>query len=299
MEIQPFHPFKSAKTKEQYLHLYDMRSKKWPVPSETRMVDTSYGQTFIRISGPVDAPPLVLLHGGSGNSLQWIPNVKELSGSFNTYAVDNIYDYGRSVYTRPIKNPDDFVNWLDELFNVLELGVNINLMGLSYGGWLTSLYALRFPHRLDKIVLLAPAFTVLPVRLKWIIRAIVGSLPYCRFARSFMRWLAEDLVHKDEAGRRMAEEMADDAFMALRCFKPKRMVYPTVLKDEELQSIKVPTLYLVGENEKLYSAQKAVQRLNKVAPHIKAEIIPNAGHDLTIVQAEIVNRKVLDFLKQA
>jgi hypothetical protein len=55
---------------------------------------------------------------------------------------------------------------------------------------------------------------------------------------------------------------------------------------------------LVGENEKIYSAQKAVQRLNTVAPQIKAEIIPKAGHDLTFVQAEMVTRKVLEFLKQ-
>ena len=73
----------------------------------------------------------------------------------------------------------------------------------------------------------------------------------------------------------------------------------TVLEDEDLRSIKVPTLFLVGENERLYSAQEAVQRLNRVAPHIKTEIIPNAGHDLTVVQAEMVNRKVLDFLKRA
>lgn len=276
-----------------------MRARKWPVPSETGMVDTSYGQTFIRISGPVDAPPLVLLHGSSGNSLQWIPNIKALSEFFKTYAVDNIYDYGRSIYTRPIKKPDDFVNWLDELFNALRLEDNINLMGLSYGGWLTSLYALRFPGRLDKIVLLAPAFTVLPLRLNWLIHAILGLLPHRYFARSFMRWLAEDLVHKDEASRIKAEEMADDAFMAMRCFKPKQMVYPTVLKDKELQGIKVPTLYLVGENEKIYSAEKSIQRLNTVAPHIKAEVIPNAGHDLTIVQAGMVNRKVLEFLKQS
>jgi len=275
-----------------------MRAKKWPVPSETMTIDTSYGQTFIRISGPADATPLVLLHGGSGNSLQWIPNIKALSEFFKTYAVDSIYDYGRSIYTRLIEKPDDFVNWLDELFSSLRFGDNINLMGLSYGGWLTSLYALRFPDRLDKIVLLAPAFTVLPVRLEWIIRAIAGSLPHRYFARRFMYWLAEDLVHKDEAGRITAEEMADDAFMAMRCFKPKRMVYPTVLRDKELQSIKVPALYLVGENEKIYSARKAIQRLNKVAPHIKAEVIPNAGHDLTIVQAEMVNRRVLDFLRK-
>jgi len=59
----------------------------------------------------------------------------------------------------------------------------------------------------------------------------------------------------------------------------------------------VPTLFLVGENEKIYSAKKAVQRLNEVAPQIETEVIPNAGHDLTIVQAEMVNRKVLEFLK--
>src|SRR5512136_742750 len=102
MEMSPYHPFRSAKAKEQYLSLYDMRAKKWPVPSETRTVDTSYGQTFIWISGPSEAQPLILLHGGSGNSLQWIPNIKALSEFFKTYAVDNIYDYGRSVYTRPI-----------------------------------------------------------------------------------------------------------------------------------------------------------------------------------------------------
>ena len=151
MEIPPYHPFRSAKAKAQYLQLYDMRAKKWPVPSEAKTVDTFYGPTYVRISGPAGAPPLVLLHGGSGNSLQWIPNIEALSGVFKTYAVDNIYDYGRSVYTRPIKSPDDFTHWLDELFSALEPGNRINLMGLSYGGWLTCHYALRFPNRLDKL----------------------------------------------------------------------------------------------------------------------------------------------------
>jgi pimeloyl-ACP methyl ester carboxylesterase len=35
-----------------------------------------------------------------------------------------------------------------------------------------------------------------------------------------------------------------------------------------------------------------------VAPQIKAELIPDAGHDLTMVQAELVNKKVIEFLKQ-
>ena len=162
MEMTAYHPFRSTTAKKQYLKLYDMRAKNWPVDSETRLVDTSYGQTFVRLSGLVGSPPLVLLHGAGGNSLQWAPNIEALSKSYRVYAVDNIYDYGRSIYTQIIKNPDDFVNWLDELFGALELGNNINIVGLSYGGWITTQYALRLPERLNKIVLLAPVCTVLP-----------------------------------------------------------------------------------------------------------------------------------------
>ena len=83
-----------------------------------------------------------------------------------------------------------------------------------------------------------------------------------------------------------------------RTTKPIRLIRPTVLTDVELKRIKVPTLYLVGENEKLYSASKAIQRLHRVAPQIKTEMLHDAGHDLTIVQADMVNTKVLEFLKQ-
>jgi len=71
---------------------------------------------------------------------------------------------------------------------------------------------------------------------------------------------------------------------------------PSVLKDQELQSIRVPALFLVGENEKVYSAQKAVQRLSRVAPQIKTEVLADTGHGLTFTQVKLINKKVLDFL---
>ncbi|MBT8364261.1 MAG: hypothetical protein KJP23_06100 [Deltaproteobacteria bacterium] len=97
-----YHPFQSVAAKKEYLALYDMRVKKWPVDSQTRFVDTAYGQTFVRTSGPVGAPPLVLLHGAGGDSLQWTPNIEALSKRYRVYAVDNIYDYSRSIYTQII-----------------------------------------------------------------------------------------------------------------------------------------------------------------------------------------------------
>ena len=88
----------------------------------------------------------------------------------------------------------------------------------------------------------------------------------------------------------------DAAFLGVACYKPRRMVPPSVLTDDQLRSITVPVLYLVGENEKIYSPARAIERLGRVAPQVQAEVISGAGHDLSLVQADVVNRRVLEFL---
>jgi pimeloyl-ACP methyl ester carboxylesterase len=294
----PHHPFRSAAAKERYLELYDSRAREWPIPADTLTVSTSFGPTFVRISGPDSAPPLVLLHGAGGNSLQWRPNATALSERHRSYAVDVIYDYGRSVYTRVPTSADDFTGWLDELFDVLELGDSVSLVGLSYGGWLASQYAVRFPNRLDRVVLLAPAGTVLPLPFSWIRRAVLCALPSRYFTRSFLYWLLQDLAAQDEAGRELLEREIDAAYLAIRSYKLTRLVNPAVMTDSKLHSISVPTLFLVGENEKIYPALTAIERLNRVAPQIETQIIPHAGHDLTVVQTDLVNRKIVQFLTQ-
>jgi pimeloyl-ACP methyl ester carboxylesterase len=297
-EMTPYHPFRSEKAKQRYLSFYDLHAEKWPVESETLMVDTSYGQTFVRISGPVDAPPLVLMHGANATSLSWIPNIEGLSQNYRTYAVDSIYDIGRSVFTKIFKAPHEFVDWMDELFSALELGDNINLMGLSYGGWLTSQYALEHPERIDKIVLLAPAATVLQLGPGFLKPALISILPHRHFVKKGVYPILEDLFNKDETTREFAEYWVDHLDLGLRSFKPKMLVSPTVLTDADWKRFTMPVLFLVGENEKIYSPGKAVERLNSVAPQIKTEIILGAGHDLSAVQAEIVNQKILDFLEK-
>jgi pimeloyl-ACP methyl ester carboxylesterase len=71
-----------------------------------------------------------------------------------------------------------------------------------------------------------------------------------------------------------------------------------VWTDAERGSLRVPALFLVGEHEAIHSAEKAVRRLKRVAPQVTAEIIPGAGHDLTVAQAAMVNQRSLAFLKQ-
>ena len=294
----PYHPFTSEQAKETYLKLYDERAKKWPVASITKTVETSYGKTFVRISGPKSAPPLVLMHGIGGNSLQWISNVEPLSRHFRIYAVDNVYDNGRSIPYKAMTSADDYVNWLNELYDALGLHDQINMVGLSYGGWITAQYALRFPDRLNKIVLLAPVGTVAPLSPGWIARAVLVALPFKYFSKNFVYWLAQDTVNSGEEGVALVDEHVNEAYMAVRSFTARRMVNPTVLTDEELQSINVPTLFMVGENEKIYPPREVIERLNRVDPKIQTKLIAHAGHDLTMAQAQEVDNLIIAFLSR-
>ena len=293
----PYHPFKSSKAQKQYLEFNEKLSKKWPVVSETRMVETQLGMTFVRISGPVDAKPLVLLPGGGANSLMWRSNIAELSEHFRVYAVDNIYDYGRSIYKKPFNSPEDFSIWLDELMDALKLANNVNMMGTSYGGWITCQYALHSPDRLNKIVLVAPAATILPVKLRFIFRVLISPL-HSSFARGFYTWVFADLYHKNGEGRQRVEDVYEETKLCELCFAPKKFIAPTVLTDEQLHELKVPTLFLVGENEKLYTPRKAIQRWNEFSRNVKTVVVPNAGHDLPISQKERLHTAVFQFLLQ-
>jgi pimeloyl-ACP methyl ester carboxylesterase len=296
VELVTPHPFRSADAKDEYLDLYDSHSRLWPVDTESRTVYTAYGQTFVRISGPATAPPLVLLPGYGAHSLMWIPNIKPLSEHFQTFAVDSICDVGRSVGVRPVDRSDDFASWLEGLFNALRLSDSINLVGASFGGWLASQYALFFPARLRKMVLLGPAATVLPLSPGFRMRRLLSGLPITHLRRWLISWLYSNWKN-DQTNRELYKVILHDTAVAARCFKQRRTIaQPTVLTAEEWAWIQVPTLYLVGEEEKLCSAVKAVARLNRVAPNVQAEIIPSAGHNLNIVQAEVVNRKLLAFL---
>lgn len=296
MELSEFHPFKSPKAKTEYLAFENKMAKTWPVISEEKNIQTSFGSTFIRISGPADASPLVLLPGGGSNSYIWNANIAAFSKEYRTYALDNIYDWGRSVYTRKIESGKDFADWLDELFEKLQFDTTLRIIGYSYGGWVTSLYALYYPQRLNHVVLIAPAWTILPVSNDWLLRAAKSLLPFRTFKKEIMYWVWSDLAKMGNKGIKLIEDRIDYYTIALKCFKLKQGVEPTVLTDTELVTLKPPVLYLVGENETCYNGQEATNRLNKVAPRIETELIQGTGHDLMFTHTETVNKRILEFL---
>ncbi len=60
----------------------------------------------------------------------------------------------------------------------------------------------------------------------------------------------------------------------------------------------MPNNLSIGEKEVIFSASKAIDRATRLMPIIQAEIIPDAGHTPYMDQPEMVNKRILKFLKE-
>jgi pimeloyl-ACP methyl ester carboxylesterase len=160
---------------------------------------------------------------------------------------------------------EDCISWLEELFDGLLIKEGINIVGLSYGGWITIKYAQQFPNRVNKVVLLAPVGTVAQLSLEWIARAVLVALPFKYFARNFIYWLAEDTITYREDGPSLVEEHVDETFLAVRSFKGRRIVNPTVLSDGELKNIRVPILLWLARMKRYIDTTKYLSALTDSA----------------------------------
>lgn len=294
------YPFRSAQARDRYLEHYDAWARSWPAGSETRIVRTDAGETLVRIDGPSDAPPLVLLPSSGCNSLLWIPDIKTYSKDYRTYAVDAIYDNGRSVDSRPVKSAASAVAWLDGLFDILGLVDGINILGQSMGGYVTAEYLLHAPRRVAKAIILGPPGVSVATSGGFAARVLYMLIPSRMTYRAFVRWVmpvAAAAAESDGEFAALLDNVLDNMVLAAQCFKRTPFVMPRVLTDDELRGITVPVLYLEAEHERVCPPAAAVARLNAVAPQIETAIIPGADHSFSAVEPDAVHSSVLRFLR--
>jgi len=279
--------FSTAEGREQYLKAYEAMFSLWKVPHDSMDVKTSYGSTHINVTGPADGNPLVVLHAAGLSSTVWFANIAELSAHHRVFAVDVIGDAGKSVANRLLDKRTDYAKWLKEVFDGLKIE-RCQLVGHSYGGWLTLNMALAYPERLHKIVLLAPAASFRSFGFITKLMFFLGEFKIHPPAKSVLKAAAAKGTVLEETFIHLMEEVTRYCRSAI--------MYPTVFTDQELKQIDLPTLLLIGAGEKIYNAQKSIQRAQQWMPGLTAEIIPDAGHLLIMDQPEIINARILRFL---
>jgi len=108
--------FKSSEGERLVRERYQRFLEHWPVPNEQLHIPTTQGSTFVVVSGPKEAPPLLLLHGSAANSAMWMGDVRIFARAFRVYCIDMIGEPGFSAAVRPSLRSDAYAVWLDDVF---------------------------------------------------------------------------------------------------------------------------------------------------------------------------------------
>ena len=287
---RPRSAFKTPEGETAFLAAYDAAMKLWPVPYDELGVPSRFGVTHVIVSGPKDAPPLVLLHGYWATSTMWAPNIADFSKDYRVYAIDVMGQPSKTIPNEPVRNASDYVEWLSATLDALHLR-RIPLAGMSFGGWLALNYAVAAPTRVRTLVLLSPG-GFLPMVRQFSLRGMLMVFVPTRFTvNSFMRWLGFTATN--------ARVVLELMYLGLKHFRvppETARVMPTVFSDDELRVMRVPTLLLIGDHEVISNPAKALARARQLIPDFHGDLVPRSSHDMCISQHRIVDARVLDFL---
>ena len=250
---------------------YTRLTESWPAPAETITLDSAFGSTAVHVSGPPEAPALVLLPAYQASSAEWIALARSLNGAFRVYAVDLVGDAGGSTAgTRAIASPEDMVAWLDTVLDGLKLP-SVQLGGHSYGGWIAHEYATRRPHRVDRLILLDPTMvfgTLLPT---YVLRAMPFILKPTSGKR---RWLIGWETRKIELDPDWLEMTA----AAAEVFANAPTVPTKIPAKTTFAEPRVPTLVIMAEKSRVHPARRVAGRAAKLLPAGEVQMISGASH---------------------
>ncbi|MBA3706446.1 MAG: alpha/beta hydrolase [Bacteroidetes bacterium] len=276
-----------------YISAYDKALTLWKIPFEEKDLTTSFGTAHVIECGPPNGKPLVLLHGMNASSTMWYPNIKSLSQQYRIYAIDFLLEPGKSCCQKKVSSTDEIVKWYYEIFDQLQLKT-FNMVGASRGGWLALNIALYSQTRINKLVLLSPAQTFIWIRpMPDIMENITYSInPKRKHLRNVLKTMTSDVDNIEQLFIDQYYIATEDADMMNKC-----ILQMTPFSDEQLKSLKVPVLVLIGDND-IINNNKSLKQVRKLLPDVETEMIRNAGHFLSIDQKEIVNKRIIDFLNE-
>ena len=242
-------------------------------------------------------PPLLLLHGFFGEKNCWLPLIELLQSQFRCISLDML-GFGES--SKPQIQYDvavevAFVRQVVEQLNIEPCGI----IGHSFGGWVASAYALKYPNSVSSLVLAAPAgirddsfcgqYDALRPLL-WQTPAVDWAL---ELAKPFASLVGKsDKLQQISGWRRelMCQPVARSFLMSR--MRPEDAV-DTV--EKEIHKLQIPTLVIAAMGDETIPLWHCETYANEI-PRAELAIIPNATHGLPQTQAEIMAKLIGKFL---
>lgn len=270
-----------------------------------RSAKLSDGYTWYQWSGPPDGPPVVMVHGFSTPSFMWMKNVDALANAGFHVLVYDLYGRGRSSRPDVVYDPDLFDRQLAELLTDQKVERPVNLVGLSMGGAISTIYTAKRPDKVASLSLVDPAgypvvvpFTgklVLVPGLGEYLMAVIGD-------KSLVNGAGKALYNKS-----MEPELREMFKKQMRYYGFKRAILRT-LRDfdfsnqawafEAVGKTKIPVLLFWGDQDQVIPYDRS-DMVRAAIPQTKFVSVPGAGHIPQYEKPEVVNPALIEFFKQA
>jgi pimeloyl-ACP methyl ester carboxylesterase len=283
--------FRSDGARDAYLRVYDRAMAAWPTAPAAAHVESRFGVTYVQSLASRKGSAIVLLHAIAVSSPMWFRAVGALAEAHPVHAIDTITDAGRSAQRAPIDDGADMAAWLDDVLSALALD-GIHLVGISYGGWLALNQAQRAPGRLASVAVIDPPSAIGAAQVRPML-AMVPDAARAKFAKSDVA--LRRLLARMNNGAEPPQPVLDLAIAGLRSFK-SNAPRPKKLDDDELHSVRTPTLVLLCEHSPINHPRRAAERARRLIPDVDVEVVAGAGHMLPVEQSREFTSRLLAFI---
>ncbi|MCS6817184.1 MAG: alpha/beta fold hydrolase [Blastocatellia bacterium] len=241
---------------------------------------------------------VVFLPGLGGDHFLWHRQVPAFAAHFRAIAMDN---RGAGQSDQP-DVPYSIEQMADDVAGLLDaLGIErSHVVGASMGGFIAQMFALRHPHRLNRLILCGTSFggpNVIPMPPESLaVFAYRTGDPETDLRRVWTVSVTEQFLREhpevleEYVAWRVAHPQSPHAY--------QRQLAAALAFDLEgrVHEIHAPTLIAHGAEDRVVPVENA-RRLHARIPHSRLVIVPEAGHLFFIERAEAFNRMAIAFLK--
>jgi pimeloyl-ACP methyl ester carboxylesterase len=217
--------------------------------------------------------PLVVVHGGLGDAGTWLNNIAVMSLHYRVYAPD-LPGFGRSQSLDGRLDILRLAEFIEDF--TISLGIRrFNLMGHSIGGGVALNYALRFPQKVKKLVLISSLCLGVEiglwVRVLSIVARSLGTI--LRVALRGLRWLIEKLMPPLDLILPLNPANIDLGGN-ITTFKEQTLVLQNRLGD-----LSMPTLVVWGAKDNIVPVNQAYMAAETIH-NCQLKVFENIGHDV-------------------
>ncbi len=291
-EPSPVGHFRSAEGYDRFNVAYDEAMAELPTPERVLELRTSYGLVRLYRWAGADTglAPIVLLPGTASATPMWADNLPSLLRVSSVYSLDMIGEPGRSLQARPITDPADQAQWLDEALKQLP-EPRLTLFGVSLGGWNVMNHVV---HRADKIagaVVLDPAATFADLSGQAVLRSIPASIPI--FPKSWR----DDFNSWTAGGAPVEDVPVADMIEAGMHSYAKTLPMPQKFTPEQLSGVTVPVLVIMAGRSVMHDSAAGAQYAEQNLRQRTVKLYPEASHAINGEYPDEIAADVAAFAK--